>query len=392
MRPVYKKSIILLLDIILFVYVIAAMVSFNKPDESKKVCSEVNIKIDDQNANGFLTAAEVKKMMQHGRMYPLNLKMDDIKPRQIEDLLCKSPFVKTAECYKTKDCHVYISITQRLPIIRIKSQRGDDYYLDDKGGIMPNSNYTSDLIIATGNINKWFARNYIAPMASVIMENDLWKNLIEQINVLPDKSIEIVPRIGNHIVYLGSMPYTKNDARRKQQIEEFVRIKLTRLEKFYKYGLSQVGWDKYPYINLEFNNQIICKKAKTATAQPVAEPQPQPAQESPSAESSEKKTVESEEPEQDIKTEQRKTGNKEEKSQKNSASSKKSDGQSASKKESKRGNDKDKKKTDDKKKKSSDSKKKDSDSKKKSSDGKKKDSANKKKDSDDKKKKTKKGQ
>jgi cell division protein FtsQ len=35
---------------------------------------------------------------------------------------------------------------------------------------------------------------------------------------------------------------------------------MDRLEKFYKYGLSQAGWNKYYYINLEFDNQIICKK------------------------------------------------------------------------------------------------------------------------------------
>lgn len=262
MRPIYKKSILILLDFMLLVYIFAAMISFNKPDESKKVCSEVNIQIDDHNANGFLSAAEVKKILENNRMYPLKAKMTDIKPRQIEDLLCQSPFVNTAECYKTQDNRVFISITQRLPVIRIKSQRGADYYLDDKGGIMPNSKYTSDLIIATGNINGWFARNYIAPIANTIMANDLWKNMVEQINVLPDLGIEIVPRIGDHIVYLGNAPQAKTVSMRNELIKDFVERKLTRLEKFYKFGLNQVGWNKYSYINLEFDNQIICKKKK----------------------------------------------------------------------------------------------------------------------------------
>lgn len=386
MRPAYKKSIILLLDIILFVYVIAAMVSFNKPDESKLVCSEVNIKIDDRNANGFLTAAEVKKMMQQARMYPLNFKMDDIKPRQIEDLLCKSPFVKTAECYKTKDCHVYISITQRLPVIRIKSQRGEDYYLDDKGGIMPNSNYTSDLIIATGNINKWFARNYIAPMANIIMANDLWKNLIEQINVLPDKSIEIVPRIGNHIVYLGSIPYTRNEARRKQQIEDFVTLKLTRLEKFYKYGLSQVGWNKYPYISLEFNNQIICKKDKSASPLPVAEEQSAPPAEGQSAGNSEKKAPESEEPDQAAKPEQQKSERRDNSERKEKASRPSERNDNRKKADDKKKGDDSKKKDAAQKRKSADSNKKADDSKKKADSSKKKSDSSKKKQADQKKK------
>lgn len=273
MRPKYKKLILLMLDVILLVYVFVAMISFNKPDESKNVCTEVNIVIADQNANGFLTANEVKKLMKDSRMYPLNFRMTDIQPRLIEDLLCKSPFVKTAECYKTKDNKVFVSITQRLPVIRIKSERGDDYYLDDKGGIMPNTSYTSDLIIATGNIRQSFARNYIAPMANIIMANDLWKNLIEQINVLPDGGIEIVPRIGDHVVFLGYMPQTRYASKRKEKIEAFVNTKLTRLEKFYKYGLSQVGWNKYPYISLEFDNQIICKKDRNAKSNQETTPQ-----------------------------------------------------------------------------------------------------------------------
>lgn len=273
MRPKYKKLILLMLDVILLVYVFVAMISFNKPDESKNVCTEVNIVIADQNANGFLTANEVKKMMKDSRMYPLNFRMTDIQPRLIEDLLCKSPFVKTAECYKTKDNKVFVSITQRLPVIRIKSERGDDYYLDDKGGIMPNTSYTSDLIIATGNIRQSFARNYIAPMANIIMANDLWKNMIEQINVLSDGGIEIVPRIGDHVVFLGYMPQTRYASKRKEKIDAFVNTKLTRLEKFYKYGLSQVGWNKYPYISLEFDNQIICKKDRNAKGNQETAPQ-----------------------------------------------------------------------------------------------------------------------
>lgn len=260
MRPIYKKSILILLDLLLFGYVMAAMVSFNKPDESARVCSEVNIQIADRNANGFLSAAEIKKILTDNRMYPLNEKISEVQPRQIEDLLCKSPFVNTAECYKTQNNKVAISITQRLPVIRIKSVWGDDYYLDDKGGIMPNSKYTSDLIIVTGYADRRFAQNYIGAMAGSIMSNDLWKNLIEQINVLPDKGIEIVPRVGNHVVYLGTMPTSKDKKKRAELIDAFVKQKMTRLEKFYKYGLSQVGWNKYPYISLEFDNQIICKK------------------------------------------------------------------------------------------------------------------------------------
>ena len=52
----------------------------------------------------------------------------------------------------------------------------------------------------------------------------------------------------------------KNKAANEKSIAEFVEKKLARIEKFYRYGLSQAGWNKYSYINVEFDNQIICKK------------------------------------------------------------------------------------------------------------------------------------
>lgn len=147
-----------------------------------------------------------------------------------------------------------------MPIVRIKSISNEDYYIDDHNQIMPNTNYTCDIIIATGYINKWYAKKYISLLSKALMTNELWRNQIEQIHVLPDRGIELVPRVGNHIIYIGNLPETNLIDKREQAINDFVNKKMNRLEKFYKYGLSQAGWNKYSYINIEFDNQIICKK------------------------------------------------------------------------------------------------------------------------------------
>ncbi len=256
----WKKTIIGTLDIALAVYLVFAITSFNKPDETAKVCTKVAINIADETTNGFLSAAEIKKILQRNQLYPLEKRMAFVQPRGIEDILKTSPFVKTAQCYKTQDGHVCINITQRLPIVRIKSSNGDDYYLDDQGGIMPNSKYTSDLIIATGNISKDYAKNYLGFLSETLMENNLWRNLVEQINILPDKGVEIVPRVGDNIVFIGYLPESRQKDERQKMVADYVSKKMERLEKFYRYGLSQAGWNKYSYISLEFDNQIICKK------------------------------------------------------------------------------------------------------------------------------------
>ena len=133
----WKKITFCALDAVLAFYLVMAVTSWNTPDKSRRICTKVNI-----------SAREIKSILEKEQLYPLNKQLDAIKPRRIEEALKVGPFVDTAQCYITENGHVNIMISQRMPIIRIKNDKGEDYYLDDNGGILPNSKYTSDLIIA----------------------------------------------------------------------------------------------------------------------------------------------------------------------------------------------------------------------------------------------------
>ena len=172
--------------------------------------------------------------------------MGTINPRQIEEALEKSPFVENAECHKTINGHVCISIQQRIPVIRVMNANGESYYIDTHGNIMPEARYVNDLIIATGSITKKYAQSVLTRVSNHIMADDFWKNQVVQINILDNGTMELVPRVGDHIIYLG--------------IPNHIDQKLERLRKFYLYGLNKAGWNKYNYINVEFDNQIICKR------------------------------------------------------------------------------------------------------------------------------------
>ena len=276
MNTSWKTIIFYVLDVILAFYLVMAITSWNTPDKKHRICTKVNINISDSNNSGFLSAEEIKAILEKDKLYPLNRQLSSIEPRKIEEALKVGPFVDTAQCYITENGHINIRISQRMPIIRIKNNKGEDYYLDDNGGILPNSKYTSDLIIATGDISKWFAHFAITPMAKAINKSEFWLNQIEQINVRPDRGIELVPRVGNHIIFIGYLPIRRNKAANDKGIDEFVTKKLERTENFYRYGLSQAGWNKYSYIDVEFDNQIICKRR---AAQQTTNEQQQPKQE-----------------------------------------------------------------------------------------------------------------
>ena len=260
MRINWKKFTIIAFDFVLAVYLLLAFTSFNKPRGAEELCTKVSIHIEDETTDGFLKPEEIKKRLLDNNIYPLSKPMRSINSRQVETMLKRSPFVKTAECYKTQNHEVHILLTQRMPVVRIKSDSGEDYYVDDHNCIMPNSSFTSDIIIATGHISKSFAQQSISEVSKTLFANDLWRNQIEQINVLPDNGIELIPRVGDHAIYIGTLPQHRDLSKHEAAIRDFVNIKMDRLEKFYRYGLSQTGWNKYKYINLEFDNQIICKR------------------------------------------------------------------------------------------------------------------------------------
>jgi cell division protein FtsQ len=241
----WKKLIIVTLDVVVGAYLVLAMTAFNKPEEQNNLCTDVRINIEHEIVEGFLTTDHVKQMLLSARIFPVSMPMNRINTRQIEETLQGNDLIEKAECYKTQNGHLCINIKQRIPVVRVMTE-GSDYFVDSHGEVMPKTGYTCDLIIATGYVSRFYASKVLAPLANMVLADNFWKNQIEQLNVLSDGSVEIVPRVGDHIAYLGQ--------------PTGVRTKLERLRKFYRYGLNQAGWNKYSRISVEFDNQIICKK------------------------------------------------------------------------------------------------------------------------------------
>lgn len=244
----WKKLLFVVLDTVIAAYLILAVTAFNRPDAKVTTCSEVKIDMEQNIVEGFMTAGEIKRILTNDKCYPLAMFMTDVNARTIEESLNKSPFVENAECYKTQNGKVYIYVKQRIPIIRVIADNGENYYVDTHGSLMPETRFVTDQIIATGRISRKYARTTLTRLANHILKDKFWKNQVVQLNILSDGSVEMVPRVGDHVVYLG--PPINVDK------------KLERLRKFYLYGLNKAGWNKYNYINVEFDNQIICKRNK----------------------------------------------------------------------------------------------------------------------------------
>lgn len=243
----WKKIIFVSFNVLLAVYLVLAVLAFNKPDESI-ACRDVRIHIEEGIVPGFLSQEEVKQMLVTSHVSPIGQSMEAINLRLMEEMLESKELIEKAECWKAQDHVVDISIQQRIPVMRVISSHGDDYYVDSHGQPMPHGDYSCNLIVATGAINKAYAKKVLGPLANLILKDNFWKNEIVQLNVLPDGSVELIPRVGKHVVCLGQ--------------PTGITKKLERLRKFYRYGLNQAGWNKYSRISVEFDNQIICKRSR----------------------------------------------------------------------------------------------------------------------------------
>ena len=215
---------------------------------TQDVCNTVEIRIMDSSRAGFITREEVERVLGDAKVGLVGQRLDDINSEAVQHTLLKNPFISEATCYKTPDGRFNILVSQRLPLMRVMAANGDDYYIDASGRAMKPMGYSADLPVATGRITKTFARDTLLRLGLFLRDNDFWNDQIEQADVRADGSVDLVPRVGNGLVHLGTL--------------DDLDVKFRNLRALYDKVLPTVGWNKYALINVEHTNQIICKKNK----------------------------------------------------------------------------------------------------------------------------------
>jgi len=152
-----KTAFKLILLLALLVYLCFAFTRFSNTG-SDATCEGVHVIVADSTHAGFITADEVLKILDEAHIDPVGKPMKDIVSKAIEDTLLKNSFVREATCYKTPANKVNILVEQRLPLMRIMADNGDDYYLDENGFAMDAQGYAANLVVATGDFDRDFAR------------------------------------------------------------------------------------------------------------------------------------------------------------------------------------------------------------------------------------------
>ena len=234
-----KRILSIVVLVLLLAYIGIAFAAFC-PKPADEVCSGVELV---GGSSQFETTEEIIDLLRRFDLNPIGKPMSEISCSAIEDSLQTLSLVLSCNCYKSVGTKVGIAIACRKPIMRILPDGGKSGYIDREGVLFDKLPKPVCLPVATGDIDKAFAEKELYELARFLQKDDFWNAQIEQINVVAGHEIELVPRVGNHIIRFGTMEHMKE--------------KFDKLQKFYEKGLSQVGWNRYSVIDVRYANQVI---------------------------------------------------------------------------------------------------------------------------------------
>lgn len=256
------KKILVWVGVVIYFILISGFIAGRR---DAILCNKVDVVIADSLSKRFLEKRDITELLSQNNLLSLGKGISEINTDEVEKLILRNTLIKKCRVYTTVDGHLNIELWQREPVVRIIDKKKQSYYLDLEGSVIAMSKrFTPHLLVVNGNIHTPFSpdvvENIYKPefdgkaetlrdiheMALFIRENEFWKGQIVQMYVDKKREFEIVPRIGPHLIQLGS-------------VENF-ETKLWKLKVFYEEGLNNVGWNNYLKINLKYKDQIVCSK------------------------------------------------------------------------------------------------------------------------------------
>ena len=231
------------------------LMSFIEIKKSSLKCKDVKVLLPGK--FNFIERDEVDRILMQSAGTMVGTDLDEINIHKLENDLKANPFIEFAKVYADMTGIIHVQIRQREPVIRVVNMANLHFYIDANGNKIPLSdNYTAKVLVASGFIEEDFSGRVdtlktqllrdLYRTALYIKGDTLWDNQIEQLFVDLKGDIEMVPRVGNQKIILGSA--------------DSLQTKFRNLLVFYKKAIPKVGWDTYKTINLKYANQIVCEK------------------------------------------------------------------------------------------------------------------------------------
>lgn len=225
-------------------YVVFSMLEFSVNEKDVK-CRNLEVTIEGK--VHLLTEDEIGKILVDAGLHPIGASLNNLRTEKIESILKDNPLVRTAVCYHTPDGNVRLDVRLKEPRFLIAGT--EKYYVDDERNIIPVPLTAMAYVpLVTGRVTKSMATGKLYDFVDYVSKDPFWNAQISQIYVRNDMKVELIPRVGDAVILLGTL--------------DAYREKLDRVYRLYDRGFNEIGWNMYESLDLQYDNQVVAVKKK----------------------------------------------------------------------------------------------------------------------------------
>ncbi|MEO6612289.1 MAG: hypothetical protein ABIT05_06110 [Chitinophagaceae bacterium] len=229
------------------------LAAISKKNQGK--CRDYSITIKGPRDNFFIDKKDVGQLLinaTHGNIKGQPVVSFDL--HELESMLEQNTWIDEAELYFDNQDILHITVVEKEPVARVFTLTGNSFYIDSLGRKMPLSDKLSARVpVFTGFPDKKqlsakdsLLLNDVRVTANYIINDEFWMSQVAQIDITPQRTFEMIPVVGNHLVKLGSGGN--------------IGQKFHRLMIFYQQVLSKTGFDRYKLIDVQYKGQVVASR------------------------------------------------------------------------------------------------------------------------------------
>lgn len=233
--------------------------------QAKVTCWKLEVQIIPIEDKFFVEQTAVEKLIEANGNSVVGKQVSDINIAGIHERIMKNPAVASAEVYTTVDGRCVVKVKQRQPVARFFNEDGASFYIDSEGFMMPaDKPMALKIPVFVGNIHekfiresliqkredkKWAKESLLDDMYFLtlhIEKSEFLKALVDHIYIDGSRNVQLIPRVGDHKIYLGGVTNLNE--------------KFKKLQTFYASALQTHDLNQFSTIHLEYRGQVVCEK------------------------------------------------------------------------------------------------------------------------------------
>lgn len=223
---------------------VGAIVAGYKMTPTDTPCVAIEYVIEDQAERLYVTDNELNALLRTNSIYPVGKALNALSLNRIENAVRHHPMVRTAECFLTVDNIVIVRLTQRVPLLRVKTPI-ETYLIDTDRKVMQAREVVKDKVpVAAGNVGQQMASTQLADFAEWLKKDTYWPTRIHHLQVLTPRMVHIYLTGENQPrVILGTMSGYEQ--------------KLNKLRTFLEQGKEATKDKHYDELDIRFKGQVV---------------------------------------------------------------------------------------------------------------------------------------